>query len=134
LTDRPLRPIFDEDLRNEVQIVATVLSVDQITPYDILVINGASLALYLSDIPFEEPIGAVRVAKVGDNWVFNPIYDEIENSLVDIIVAGTESAIIMVEAGCNEASEEIVLEAIDQAHEQIKKDHRSPKRIPERIR
>ncbi len=121
LTDRPLRPIFDEDLRNEVQIVATVLSVDQITPYDILVINGASLALYLSDIPFEEPIGAVRVAKIGDNWVFNPIYDEIDNSLVDIVVAGTESAIIMVEAGCNEASEEIVLEAIDQAHQQIKK-------------
>ncbi len=121
LTDRPLRPIFDEDLRNEVQVVATVLSVDQITPYDILVINGASLALYISDIPFHEPIGAVRVAKIGDNWIFNPIYDEIENSLVDIIVAGTESAIIMVEAGCNEASEEIVLEAIDQAHQQIKK-------------
>jgi polyribonucleotide nucleotidyltransferase len=121
LTDRPIRPIFDEDLRNEVQIVATILSVDQINPYDILVINGASLALYISDIPFDEPVGAVRVAKVADNWVFNPLYEEIDNSLVDIIVAGTENAILMVEAGCNEVSEELVLEAIEYAHEQIKK-------------
>jgi len=121
LTDRPLRPLFDKNMRNEVQIIATVLSVDQINPYDVLVMNGASMALYISDIPFDEPIGAVRVAKIGDKWLFNPVYEEIEESIIDIVVAGTEKAILMVEAGGKEASEEIVLEAIERAQPEIKK-------------
>ncbi len=121
LTDRPLRPIFDNSIRNEIQIIATVLSVDQINPYDVLVINGASMALVISDIPFPEPIGAVRIGKVGDEWIINPTYNELEESKIDILIAGTESSIIMVEANADEAEEEVVLEAIERAHEEIKK-------------
>jgi len=121
LTDRPLRPIFDNNIRNEVQIIATVLSVDQITPYDVLVINGASMALVISDIPFPEPIGAVRMGKIGDDWIVNPTYDELEESEIDIVVAGTEKSIIMVEANADEADEEVALKSIELAHEEIKK-------------
>jgi polyribonucleotide nucleotidyltransferase len=121
LTDRPLRPLFDENIRNEVQIIATVLSFDQVNPYDISVINGASMALCMSDIPFNDPVGAVRVGKVGDKWIVNPVYSEIEESVIDIVVAGTEEAILMVEAAGKEAPEELVLEAIERAHDEIKK-------------
>jgi polyribonucleotide nucleotidyltransferase len=121
LTDRPLRPLFDENIRNEVQIIATVLSFDQVNPYDISVINGASMALCVSDIPFNDPVGAVRIGKVGDKWIVNPVYGEIEESVIDIVVAGTEEAILMVEAAGKEASEESVLEAIERAHSEIKK-------------
>jgi len=121
LTDRPLRPLFDKNIRNEIQIIATVLSFDQVNPYDILVINGTSMALCISDIPFEEPVGAVRIAKVGENWIVNPVYSEIEESIIDIVVAGTEEAILMVEAGGKEVPEEVVLEAIERAHSEIKK-------------
>jgi len=121
LTDRPLRPLFDKNMRNEVQVVATILSVDQLNPYDVLVMNGASMALTISDIPMEEPIGAVRVGKINDEYVINPDYEELEKSNIDIIVAGTENAILMVESGCSEASEETILEAIEIAHNEIKK-------------
>jgi polyribonucleotide nucleotidyltransferase len=120
LTDRPLRPLFDENIRNEVQIIATVLSFDQTNPYDISVINGASMALCMSDIPFNDPVGAVRIGKAGDKWIVNPVYSEIEESVVDIIVAGTEEAILMVEAAGKEAPEEVVIEAIERAHNEIK--------------
>ncbi|MCL5770779.1 MAG: polyribonucleotide nucleotidyltransferase, partial [Actinobacteria bacterium] len=121
LTDRPLRPLFDKNLRNPVQVVATIFSVDQINPYDVLVMNGASMALTISDIPLEEPIGAVRIGKINDKYIINPNYEEIEKSNIDIIVAGTENAILMVEAGCFEASEEVITEAIEVAHVEIKK-------------
>lgn len=121
LTDRGLRPLFDKYIRNEVQLIGTVISFDQINPYDISVINGASMALYISDIPFDEPIGAVRMGKVGENWIINPDYSEIEESIIDIIVTGTEDAILMVEAGGREVSEEITVEAIERAHVEIKK-------------
>ncbi|MBM3702403.1 MAG: polyribonucleotide nucleotidyltransferase, partial [Actinobacteria bacterium] len=121
LTDRPLRPLFDKNIRNEIQIIATVLSFDQVNPYDILVMNGTSMALCISDIPFEEPVGAVRIAKIGENWIVNPVYSEIEESIIDIVVAGTEEAILMVEAGGKEVPEEVVLEAIERAHSEIKK-------------
>jgi polyribonucleotide nucleotidyltransferase len=121
LTDRPLRPLFDKNIRNEVQIVATVLSVDQINLYDVSVLNGASMALYISDIPFDEPVGAVRIGKIEDNWIVNPTYDELKESTIDLVVAGTENAILMVEAGGREASEELVIEAIGRAHDEIKK-------------
>jgi polyribonucleotide nucleotidyltransferase len=121
LTDRPIRPVFDKNLRNEVQIVATVLSVDQLNPYDILAMNGASCALYISDIPFDEPIGAVRIGNIDGNWITNPNYDEIKRGIIDIVVAGTENAILMVEAKGKEASEEIVLEAIEKAIPEIKR-------------
>jgi len=121
LVDRPLRPLFDKNIRNEIQIIATVMSVDQIFPYDILVLNGASMALYISDIPFYEPIGAVRVGKIEEEWIVNPTYSQLEQSEIDIVVAGTEKAIIMVEASSREADEEVVLKAIDLAHQEIKK-------------
>jgi len=121
LTDRSLRPLFDKNIRNEVQIIGTIVSVDQVNPYDILMLNGASMALYISDIPFDEPIAAVRVSRVGEKWIFNPTYEEVGKSIIDIIVAGTENAILMVEAGGNEASEDIVIEAIEMAHPEIKK-------------
>ncbi|MCJ7665759.1 MAG: polyribonucleotide nucleotidyltransferase [Actinobacteria bacterium] len=121
LTDRSLRPLFDKNLRNEVQIIATILSVDQINLYDVSVVNGASMALYISDIPFEEPIAAIRIGKIEENWIVNPTYDELKESIIDIVVAGTENAILMVEAGGREASEEIVIEAIGRAHDEIKK-------------
>ena len=121
LTDRPLRPLFDKNIRNEVQLIATVISFDQDIPYDVSLINGASTLLYISDIPFDEPVGAVRMGKVGDKWIVNPTYSEIEESIIDIIVAGTEDAILMVEAGAKEAPEEIVIEAMEKAHDEIKK-------------
>ncbi|MDD3818330.1 MAG: polyribonucleotide nucleotidyltransferase [Actinomycetota bacterium] len=121
LTDRPLRPLFDKNIRNEVQLIATVISFDQDIPYDVSLINGASTLLYISDIPFDEPVGAVRIGKIGDNWIVNPTYSEIEESIIDIIIAGTEDAILMVEAGAKEAPEEIVIEAIEKAHDEIKK-------------
>jgi len=121
LTDRPLRPLFDKNIRNEVQIIATVISFDQTNPYDISVINGASMALCMSDIPFDKPVGAVRICKVDESWIVNPDYSEIEESIIDIIVAGTEEAILMVEAAGKEASEEVALEAIERAHIEIKK-------------
>jgi len=103
LTDRPLRPLFDKNMRNEVQIIATVLSVDKVNLYDISVINGASMALCISDIPFEDPVGAVRIGKIEDSWIINPTYEELKESIIDIVVAGTEDAILMVEAGGREA-------------------------------
>ena len=121
LTDRPLRPLFDKNLRNPVQVVATIFSVDQINPYDILVMNGASMALTISDIPLQEPIGAVRIGRIDGQYIINPNYNEIEKSDIDIIVAGTENAILMVEAGCFEAKEEVIAEAIEIAHVEIKK-------------
>jgi polyribonucleotide nucleotidyltransferase len=121
LTDRPIRPLFDKNLRNEVQIVATILSVDQVYPYDILIINGASCALCISDIPFYEPIGAVRVGYVNEEYIVNPSYEDLKSSLIDIVVAGTENAILMIEAKGNEASEEIVTSAIEKAVPEIKK-------------
>ncbi len=127
LTDRALRPLFNKNIRNEVQVIATVVSFDQVNPYDISVINGASLALYISDIPFDEPIGAVRMAKVGDSWIVNPSHCEIEESIIDIVVAGTEEAILMVEAGGREAPEEIVMEAIERSQSEIKKIIKSQK-------
>lgn len=121
LTDRPLRPLFDKNIRNEVQIIATVLSVDQINLYDVSVVNGASMALYISDIPFDEPVGAVRIGKIEDKWIVNPTYDDLKESTIDLVVAGTENAILMVEAGGREASEEMVIEAIGRAHDEIKR-------------
>jgi len=121
LTDRPLRPVFDKNLRNEVQVIATILSVDQVHPYDVMVMNGASCALYISDIPFYEPIGAVRIGNVDGEWVINPSYEELKKSIIDIVVAGTQTAILMVEAKGREASEEIVLDAIEKAVPEIRK-------------
>ncbi|MFY9468574.1 MAG: polyribonucleotide nucleotidyltransferase [Solirubrobacterales bacterium] len=124
MIDRPLRPLFPEGWSRDTQIVAMPLSVDEINPYDILAMNGASAALMISDIPFETPVGAVRIGLIEGNFVVNPDEDSLlpdgESSL-DLVVAGTEEAILMVEAGANEVTEAEVLDALDIAHGEIKK-------------
>ncbi|MFO8010181.1 MAG: polyribonucleotide nucleotidyltransferase [Dehalococcoidia bacterium] len=117
LTDRSLRPLFPKGFRNEVQIVATVLSADQENYPDILLIIGASAALSISSIPFEGPVSAVRVGYVEGEYVINPTYTQLADSQLDLVVAGTDDAVVMVEAGANEVSEEIFLEAIKVGHE-----------------
>lgn len=121
LIDRSLRPLFPEFFYNDVQIIATVLSQDKENPADIIALNGASLALSLSKAPFLGPIGAVRIGKIDDKFIINPTFDEIEKGLMDIVVAGTKDNIVMVEAGCKEIPEDIVLKALDIAREEIKK-------------
>ena len=120
LIDRPIRPLFAEGFRNDVQIVATVMSVDQDNPPDIAAMIGASAALTISDIPFEGPIGGVRVGYVNGELVINPTVKQQEESELSLVVAGTMDAVLMVEAGANEISEEIMLKAIMFGHEVIK--------------
>ncbi|AZR72401.1 polyribonucleotide nucleotidyltransferase [Anoxybacter fermentans] len=120
LIDRPLRPLFPEGFRHEVQIIVTILSVDSDNEPDILALNGASMALSLSDIPFNGPIGGVKVGLVDGEFVINPDSEQREKSLLDLTVAGTKDAIMMVEAGAKEVPEDVMLDAIMFAHEAIK--------------
>ena len=117
LTDRPIRPLFPKGFRNEVQIVITPLSSDTETPFDTLALTGASAALTISDIPFEGPISATRIAYVDGEYVISPTYDEIAEGSLDIIVAGSRGGVIMMEAGADQVSEDIVLEAIRRAQD-----------------
>src|SRR6478736_5066432 len=126
MIDRPLRPLFPKEWRYDTQLVAIPLSIDHEHPYDILAMNGASAALMISDIPLPTPVGAVRIGKVGGDFVVNPdendLLSEAEDaSELDLIVAGTEDAILMVEAGANEIPEAEILDALDIAHDAIKK-------------
>jgi polyribonucleotide nucleotidyltransferase len=117
LTDRPLRPLFPKGFRNDVQVVITALSADQEHFIDILSIIGASTALMISDIPFGGPIGAVRVARIDGQLVFNPTNSQMEHSTLDLRLAGTKDAVIMVEAGAQEIPEEEMLEALHAGHQ-----------------
>ncbi|BAI80980.1 polyribonucleotide nucleotidyltransferase [Deferribacter desulfuricans SSM1] len=133
LIDRPIRPLFPEGFRNETQIIATVVSSDQVNSTDILALNAASAALMISDIPFEGPIGAVRVGKINGEYVINPsaaIFDDLE---MNIVVAGTEDSIVMVEAGMKNCSEEDVVNALEFGHEAIKKLVEVQKRMRDEI-
>ena len=121
MTDRPVRPLWPKGYRNETQVVATVLSVDHVNAFDILCINGASAALMLSELPFQGPVGAVRIGLIGDEFVINPTLQESEESDLDLVVAGTEEAISMVEAGAKEVDEETMLEALGIAHDEIRR-------------
>jgi polyribonucleotide nucleotidyltransferase len=134
MIDRPLRPLFPKDWRYDTQLVAIPLSIDHVHPYDILAMNGASAAVMISDIPFPTPVGAVRIGKVDGNFVVNPSEEDLTTSFgggtpgeeegrsdLDLIVAGTEEAILMVEAGANEIPEAEILDALDIAHAEIKK-------------
>ncbi len=121
MTDRPIRPLWPKGYRNETQVVATVLSTDQVNPFDILCINGASAALMISDLPFQGPVGAVRIGLIGDDFIINPTLQESEESDLDLVVAGTSEAISMVEAGAREVDEETLLEALQIAHDEIKR-------------
>src|SRR5580658_6438207 len=122
LIDRPIRPLFPKGWRRETQLVALPMSVDHVNPYDILAMNGASAALMVSNIPFPTPVGAVRIGKVDGNFVVNPSEEDLlDNTDLDLIVAGTDEAILMVEAGANEVPEAEILDALDIAHDAIKK-------------
>jgi polyribonucleotide nucleotidyltransferase len=122
LIDRPIRPLFPDGWRYETQLVALPISVDHVNPYDVLAMNGASAALMISQVPFPAPVGAVRIGKVDGNFVVNPAEEDlVDDTDLDLIVAGTEDAILMVEAGANEIPEAEILDALDIAHEEIKK-------------
>jgi polyribonucleotide nucleotidyltransferase len=120
LTDRPLRPLFPEGFRLDVQVVSTVLSVDQENDPTILSINGASTALVISDIPFQGPVGAVRMGYLDGKVVVNPPMSKMAESQLDLVVAGTADAILMVEAGAKGVTEQTVLDALEMAHTEIK--------------
>ena len=121
LTDRPLRPLFPKGYHYEIQVIGTVLVADQESPYDTVSMVGASAALALSDLPFDGPIGAVRVGRDPDGgFVLNPTYQEIAESDLDLVVAGTREAITMVEAGANEVTEDVMVEALQVAQEAIR--------------
>jgi polyribonucleotide nucleotidyltransferase len=122
LIDRPIRPLFPKGWRYETQLVALPMSVDHENPYDTLAMNGASAALMVSHIPFPAPVGAVRIGKIDGNFVVNPREEDlVDNTDLDLIVAGTEEAILMVEAGANEIPEAEILDALDIAHDAVKK-------------
>jgi polyribonucleotide nucleotidyltransferase len=121
LIDRPMRPLFPESWRNETQIVSMVLSADSDNDPDVIAVTGASAACYCSDLPFEKPIAAVRVGLLDGQLVANPTVADQKKSLMNIVIAGTEDAIVMVESGALEVSEEAVVDALEFGHSQIKK-------------
>lgn len=121
LIDRPIRPLFPEQYFNDTQIAAFVYSFDNENDPDVIAACGASAALVISDIPFLEPIGEVRVGRINGNFIINPTLQEIEESDIELVVAGTESSIMMVEGEAKEVSEEDMLNALKFAHEEIKK-------------
>ncbi|MEL3907722.1 MAG: polyribonucleotide nucleotidyltransferase [Treponemataceae bacterium] len=120
LIDRPMRPLFEKEFGREIQIIPTCISSDKKNPPDILAMVASSAAVTISDIPFNGPIAAVRVAFLDDEFIINPTFREIEKADMEIVVAGTKDGITMVEGGAKEVSEEIILEALDKAHEVIK--------------
>lgn len=117
LIDRPLRPLFPQWLRDDIQIVATTLSMDEQVPPDVLAVTGASVAVLLAQLPFYGPMAAVRVGLVGDDFIINPTYKEIQNGDLDLVVAGSPDGVIMVEAGANQLPEQDIIEAIDFGYE-----------------
>ncbi len=120
LIDRPLRPLFPGWLRDDIQVVATTMSMDDNVPPDVLAVTGASIAVMLAKIPFNGPMAAVRVGLVGDDFVINPTYKEIEAGDLDLVVAGTPDGVIMVEAGANQLPEQDMIEAIDFGYEAVR--------------
>ncbi|MDI6799276.1 MAG: polyribonucleotide nucleotidyltransferase [Actinomycetota bacterium] len=120
LIDRPIRPLFPDGFRNEIQIIVSTLSVDMVNPSDILALNAASMALAISDIPVEKMVAAVRMGRLDGEWIINPTLQDSLLSDLDLIVAGSSDSIIMVEAGANEVDEELMIEALSRAHEAIR--------------
>ncbi|MEA5420961.1 polyribonucleotide nucleotidyltransferase [Spirulina sp. CCNP1310] len=119
LIDRPLRPLFPQWLRDDIQVVATTLSMDEQVPPDVLAVTGASIAVLLAQIPFCGPMAAVRVGLVGDDFIINPTYKEIQDGDLDLVVAGTPDGVVMVEAGANQLPEQDIIEAIEFGYEAV---------------
>ena len=120
LIDRPMRPLFPQWIRDDIQIVATTLSMDEDVPPDVLAATGASIAVLLAEIPFYGPMATVRVGLVGDDFIINPTYQEIEEGDLDLVVAGSPDGVIMVEAGANKLPEQDIIEAIDFGYEVVR--------------
>jgi polyribonucleotide nucleotidyltransferase len=120
LIDRPLRPLFPSWLRDDIQVVATTVSMDERVPPDVLAVTGASIAVLLAQIPFNGPMAAVRVGLVGDDFIINPTYSEIESGDLDLVVAGSPDGVVMVEAGANQLPEQDMIEAIDFGYEAVR--------------
>jgi polyribonucleotide nucleotidyltransferase len=119
LIDRPLRPLFPSWLRDDLQIVALTLSMDELVPPDVLAVTGASIATLIAGIPFNGPMAAVRVGLVGDDFIINPTYAEIEAGDLDLVVAGSPEGVIMIEAGANQLPERDILEAVEFGYEAV---------------
>jgi polyribonucleotide nucleotidyltransferase len=119
LTDRPLRPLFPKDMRNDVQVILYSFSTDAENPIDILAVNAASAALMISNIPWNGPVGAVRIGLIEGEFVVNPTFADLEYSDLDLRIAGTRDAILMVECGASEVSEQIMVEALEYGHQAI---------------
>ncbi|MGE5251622.1 MAG: polyribonucleotide nucleotidyltransferase, partial [Bacteroidota bacterium] len=119
LTDRPLRPLFQHGMRNEVQVMMFTYSSDGVNPLDILAINAASAAIMISDIPWGGPVGAVRVGRVNGEFVINPSFEELDASDLDLRIAGTKDALLMVECGANEIPEDVMARALVLGHQSI---------------
>src|SRR5512146_2256402 len=119
--DRPIRPLFPEGFRCETQVIALVLSADTENDPDVAAINAASAALAISDIPFQGPIGAVRVGLKDGQFIINPTYTEMREGLLRLMVVGTAEGIVMIEAGASQVQEDTVVDAIEFAHNEIKK-------------
>ncbi|HEY6331729.1 MAG TPA: polyribonucleotide nucleotidyltransferase [Blastocatellia bacterium] len=133
LIDRPIRPLFTEGYKGDTQVVALVLSADESYDPDVLSITGASAALWLSDIPFENPIAGVRVGLIEDRFIANPTYEQIRSSNINLVLAGSEESIVMVEAGAKEVPEDVVVEALMFGHNEIKKLCRLQKEMYEKL-
>lgn len=134
LIDRPLRPLFPDAFKNEVQIITTVLSADELNSPDIPAIIGASTALYISSIPFEKPIGAVRVGLINGEFIINPTYQQLLSSDLDLVMAGTEEEVIMVESGSKEITEEKIIESISFGNKFMKEIIRIQKELAEKVK
>ncbi|TAK12974.1 MAG: polyribonucleotide nucleotidyltransferase [Anaerolineae bacterium] len=119
LTDRPLRPLFPKGMRNEIQVIMYAISADAETPLDVLAINAGSAAVHISDAPWNGPVGAVRIGRVNGEFIINPTYEQIEEGDLDLRVAGTRDAILMVEAGADQVTEEDMVAALELAHKSI---------------
>src|ERR1700704_4163641 len=120
LVDRPVRPLWPKGFKNDVQIIVSAWSSDQENDYDVLAVNAASAALHISNAPFEGPIGCVRVGTVGGQLTLNPTLQQMEESTLDLVVAGTRDSIMMMEAGAQQVSEDFLVEALALAQEGIK--------------
>jgi polyribonucleotide nucleotidyltransferase len=119
LTDRPLRPLFQDGMRNEVQVIMYSFSSDGVNPLDVLAINAASAAVMISDIPWGGPVGAVRIGRVNGEFVVNPTFAEMEASDLDLRIAGTKDAVLMVECGANEIPDDVMVEALELGHKSM---------------
>ena len=131
--DRPIRPLFPDGFRNETQVISFVLSADTENDPDVLAINGASCALTLSDIPFQGPVGAVRVGLVNGQFVINPNYEEMRGGLLRLMVVGTSEGIVMIEAGASHVQEQTIVDAIEFGHNEIKKICAAINQLRERV-